>query len=96
MGRQRPGLVADGRGLGTVTRRCRYFGCHLAGMTSCRCFGSKVVRRLRYVVWATPAHPEKPWAVGREIRPGCLKVVAYAESKRLADALADRLSDGDF
>jgi hypothetical protein len=28
------------------------------------------------------------WAVGHEIRPGCLKVVAYAESKFLADALA--------
>jgi hypothetical protein len=46
-----------------------------------------VVRRLRYVVWAAPAHPEKPWAVGREITPGWLKVAAYAESKRLADAL---------
>jgi hypothetical protein len=41
-------------------------------------------------------HPEKPWAVGREIRPGCLKVTAYVESKRLADMLAKRLSDGDY
>jgi hypothetical protein len=49
-----------------------------------------------YVVWATPAHPEKPWAVGCEIRPGCLKVAAYVESKRLADMLAKRLSDGDY
>jgi hypothetical protein len=49
-----------------------------------------MVRQLRYVVWATPANREKPWAVGREIRPGCLKVVAYAESKMLADALAKR------
>jgi hypothetical protein len=48
------------------------------------------------VVWATPARREKPWAVGREVRPGCFKVAAYAESKRLADALADRLTDGDF
>jgi hypothetical protein len=47
-----------------------------------------------YVVWATPAHPSSPWAVGHEIRPGCLKVVAYAESKPLADALAKRLGDG--
>jgi hypothetical protein len=49
-----------------------------------------------YAVWATPAHPEKPRAVGREVRPGCLKVATYVESKRLADALADRLTDGDF
>jgi hypothetical protein len=34
------------------------------------------------------------WAVGREVRPGCLKVAAYAESKPLADALAKRLGDG--
>jgi len=34
--------------------------------------------------------------VGREVRPGCLKVATYVESKRLADALADRLTDGDF
>jgi hypothetical protein len=32
-------------------------------------------------------------AVGHEIRPGCLKVVAYVESKLLADALAKRLGD---
>ena len=41
-------------------------------------------------------HPEKPWAVGCEIRPSCLKVGAYVESKRLADMLAKRLSDGDY
>ena len=51
-------------------------------------------RSMSYVVWATPAHPEKPWAVGHEIRPGCLKVAAYVESKRLAAALAKRLGDG--
>jgi hypothetical protein len=34
------------------------------------------------------------WPVGREVRPGRLKV--DAESKRLADALANRLTDGDF
>jgi hypothetical protein len=51
---------------------------------------------LRYVVWATPAHREKPWAVGREVRPGCLKVAAYVESKGLADTLADRLTGGDY
>jgi hypothetical protein len=33
------------------------------------------------------------WAVGHEIRPGCLKVVAFAESKLLADALTKRLGD---
>jgi hypothetical protein len=65
-------------------------------MRSCQCFGGKVQRSASYVVWATPAHPEKPWAVGHEVRPGCLKVAAYVESKRLADALADRLTDGDF
>ena len=75
-------------------RRCKHLGCRQAGIKSCECFGAKVVRRLRYVVWATPAHPEKPWAVGHEIRPGCLKVVAYAESKPLADALAKRLGGG--
>jgi hypothetical protein len=31
--------------------------------------------------------------VGQEIRPGRLKVVAYADSKLLADALAKRLPD---
>jgi hypothetical protein len=36
---------------------------------------------------ASSPHREKPWAVGHEIRPGCLKVAAYVESKRLADAL---------
>jgi hypothetical protein len=46
-----------------------------------------------YVVWATPTHPSRSWAVGHEIRPGCLKVVAYADSKLLADALAKRLGD---
>ena len=77
-------------------KRCKHLGYRQAGIKSCECFGTKVVRQLRYVVWAAPAHGEKPWAVGREVRPGCLKVAAYAESKRLADALADRLTDGDF
>jgi hypothetical protein len=36
------------------------------------------------------------FAVGREIRPGCLKVVAHVETKRLADLLAERLSEGDY
>ena len=74
-------------------KSCSHLGWRQAGIKSCKCFGAKVVRRLRYVVWATPAHPEKPWAVGLEVRPGCLKVAAYAESKLLADALAKRLGD---
>jgi hypothetical protein len=74
-------------------KRCKDLGCQQAAIKSCECFGAKVVRQLRYVVWATPAHLEKPWAVGHELRPGCLKVVAYTESKPLADALAKRLSD---
>jgi hypothetical protein len=53
-----------------MTKPCRHQGCRLAGITSCECFSAKVVRRLRYVAWATPAHLEKPWAVGHEIRPG--------------------------
>ena len=73
---------------------CKHLGCRLAGMRSWQCFGGKVQRSGSYVVWATPAHPEKPWAVGHEIRPGCLKVVAHAETKLLADALAKRLGDG--
>jgi hypothetical protein len=77
-------------------KRCKHLGCSLAGMRSCQCFGGKVQRSASYVVWATPAHPEKPWAVGCEIRSGCLKVAAYVESKRLADMLAERLSDGDY
>jgi hypothetical protein len=77
-------------------KSCKHLGCRQAGIKSCQCFGAKVVGRLRYVIWATPAHPEKPWAVGREVRPGCLKVATYAESKGLADALADRLTNSDF
>jgi hypothetical protein len=73
-------------------KRCKHFGCRLAGMRSCQCFGGR--GPAAYVVWATPAHREKPWAVGHEIRPGCLKVAAYVESKRLADALAKRLGHG--
>ena len=80
-----------------MTKRCRHLGCRLAGIMSCKCFGSSRVARLPvYVVWATPMHPEKPWAVGCEVRLGCLKVTAYVESKRLADMLAKRLSDGDY
>jgi hypothetical protein len=75
-------------------KRCKHLGCRQAGVKSCECFGGKVVPVPVYVVWATPAHPEKPWAVGHELRPGCLKVAAYTESKRLADMLARRLSVG--
>ena len=78
---------------------CRHRGCQLAGVKSCRCFGpqggGRVARPPSYVVWAMPTHPSRSWAVGHEIRPGCLKVVAYADSKLLADALAKRLGDGD-
>jgi hypothetical protein len=49
----------------------KHLGCRQAGIKSCECFGTKVVREPRYVVWATPAHLEKPWAVGHELRPGC-------------------------
>jgi hypothetical protein len=73
-------------------RSCRHPGCQLADVKFCRCFGRRVARRPSYVVWATPTHPSRSWAVGHEIRPGCLKVVAYAESKLLADALAKRLA----
>jgi hypothetical protein len=57
---------------------------------SCRVFATPSAG---YVDWATPTHPSRSWAVGHEIRPGCLKVVAYVESKLLADALAKRLGD---
>jgi hypothetical protein len=63
----------------------------IAGVKFCHCFGRKVVRPPSYVVWATPTHPSRSWAVGHEIRTGCLKVVAYPDSKLLADALAKRL-----
>jgi hypothetical protein len=79
-----------------MTKCCRHLGCRLGGIASCECFGPTMVGRPPvYVVWATPMHPEEPWAVGREIRPGCLKVTAYVESKRLADMLAKRLSNGN-
>jgi len=55
---------------------------------------AKIVRPPSYVVWATLTHPSRSWAVGYEIRPGYLKVVAYAESKLPADSLAKRLGDG--
>ena len=54
----------------------------------------RLVRPPSYVVWATLTHPSRSWAVGYEIRPGYLKVVAYAESKLPADSLAKRLGDG--
>jgi hypothetical protein len=76
-----------------VSKRCRHPGCQLAGVKFCRCFSRKVAVAPSYVVWATPTHPSRSWAVGHEIRPGCLKVVAYADSKLLADALAKRLDD---
>jgi hypothetical protein len=75
-------------------KRCKHLGCRQAGMNSYECFPAKGVRRPRYVVWATPGHREKLWAVGHEIRRGCLKVVAYTQSKLLADALAKRLGGG--
>ena len=71
-----------------VSKRCRHPGCQLAGVKFCRCFGRSVARPPSYVVWATPTHPTRARAVGHEIRPGCLQVVAYADSKLLADALA--------
>jgi hypothetical protein len=74
-------------------RSCRQLGCQLAGVKFCRCFGHRVARPPSDVVWATPTHPSSQWAVGHEMRPGCLKVVAYVESKLLADALAKRLGD---
>ena len=76
-----------------MLRSCRQLGCQLAGVKFCECFSRKVMRPPSYVVWATPTHPSRSWAVGHEIRPGCLKVVAYVESKLLADALAKRLGD---
>jgi hypothetical protein len=74
-------------------RSCHHPGCQLAGVKFCRCFGCKVAVAPSYVVWATPTHPSRSWAVGHEIRPGCLKVVTYADSKLLANALAKRLGD---
>jgi hypothetical protein len=82
--------------VGTHGPNCPHPGCRLAGITFCQCFGGRVARPPVYAVWATPAHPEKPWAVGREIRLGCLRVSAYVESKRLADLLEERLSGGDY
>jgi hypothetical protein len=76
-------------------KRCPHLGCRLAGMKMCCCFGSKVPLPLVYVVWRT-AHPERPWSVGHETRPGYLRVVALAESRRLADLLAERLTAGDY
>jgi len=69
-----------------VAVKCSHPGCRGAGMKACRCFGPKVVSGPRYVIWPTP-HPEKPFT-GHEIRPGCLRVVALCESKKLADLLA--------
>jgi hypothetical protein len=68
----------------------------LTGIEPCECLGPKVARPTVYVVWHTPTHPEKPWAVGCEIRPACLKVDGHVESKWLADLLAKRLGDGDY
>jgi hypothetical protein len=74
-------------------RSCRHPGCQLGGVKFCWCFGRRMARPPRYVVWATPTHPSRSWAVGCEIRPGCLKVVAYVESRLVADTLAKRLSN---
>jgi hypothetical protein len=78
------------RGPAVMLRSCRQLGCQFAGVKFCRCLGRGVARPPGYVVWATPTHPTRSWAVGHEIRPGCLKVVAYVDSKLLADALAKR------
>jgi hypothetical protein len=77
-----------------AVKRCSHLGCRLAGERTCECFGPKVARPPVYVVWRT-AHPERPWSVGHETRPGYLRVVALAESRRLADLLAERLTAGD-
>jgi len=79
-----------------MTGPCKHLGCSLAGMKSRECFGRDVVHAPTYVVWATPGHPTRGWAVGKEIRLGCLKVVAYVESRPLASMLAKRLTDGDY
>jgi hypothetical protein len=50
-----------------VSGRCRQLGCQLAGVKFCHCFGREVVRPPSYVVWATPTHPSRPWAVGHEL-----------------------------
>jgi hypothetical protein len=76
-------------------KRCPHFGCRLAGEPICECFGPKLARSPVYVVWRT-CHPDRPWSVGHEIKPGCLKVVALAESKRFANLLAKRLTAGAY
>jgi hypothetical protein len=76
-----------------VSKRCRHPGCQLAGAKFCQYFGRRLARPPSYVVWATPTHRSRSWAVGHEIRPGCLKVAAYADSMLLADAPAKRPSD---
>jgi hypothetical protein len=78
---------------GVVSKRCPHPGCRRAGIKFCRCFGRRVARPPSYAIWATPTHPSCSWAVGHEIRPGCLKVVAYVEPKLPAEALAQRLGD---
>jgi hypothetical protein len=105
--------MAESRRLLTMPRRCPHLDCRLAGITFCQYFGGRVVRLPVYVVWATPAHPEKPMGGGavKFVRE-CLRVSAYAESRRLADLLAEllmvkrfgplcghkpeRVSDGDY
>src|SRR6516162_431987 len=57
-------LVLSIHELEAAMKGCKHLGCRLAGMRSCQCFGDKVQRSASYVVWATPAHPEKPWPVG--------------------------------
>jgi hypothetical protein len=76
-----------------VRKRCRHPGCRLADVKFCRCFDRGMARPPSYVVWATPTHPSRSWAVGHEIRPRCLKLVAYADTKLLTDAFAKRLGD---
>jgi hypothetical protein len=76
------------REAGTALPRCRREwtlpSARLSASWCCRCFGPKVQRSASYVVWATPTHPSRPWAVGHEIRPGCLKVVTFADSNMQA------------
>jgi hypothetical protein len=77
-----------------VSKRCRHPGCQLAGVKFCRCFGRKGNASSELCCLGHPRHIRPARGrVGHEIWPGCLKVVAYVESKLLADTLAQRLGD---
>jgi hypothetical protein len=41
-----------------ATKRCKQLGCRQASIRCCKCFGTKVVRQLRYALWATRAPRE--------------------------------------